>query len=76
MNAESLRLHRHGSVMLEVASGGKMVGAEAAEALTAFAGDSIAEAEQGPQRRDSLCLQGQQVLGKVKCGLRAITAEV
>lgn len=44
-NAESRRLHTHGSVGLEVASGGWMVGAEAAEALVAFAGDSVDEAE-------------------------------
>lgn len=48
MNAESLRLPRHGSVMLD--------GAEAAEALVTFADASIAEAWLGPQRKDSQSL--------------------
>ena len=33
-NVEPLRLHTHGSVELEVDSGGQMAGTEAAEALT------------------------------------------
>lgn len=40
-NVESLRLHTQGSVELEVDSGGQMAGAEAAEALVTFAGDSV-----------------------------------
>lgn len=40
-NVESLRLHTQDSVELEVDSGGQMAGAEAAEALVTFAGDSV-----------------------------------
>lgn len=69
-NAESLRLHTHGSVGLEMASGGQMAGAEAAEALVVSAGDFMNEAELDPSRRDSASP------GEGQACLTAITAKL
>ena len=62
-NVEPLRLHTHGSVELEVDSGGQMAGTEAAEALMTFAWDSVRWGWAGVIEK-----QTQQVTGKVKQG--------